>query len=72
MKIQFFVDVTQPRLLDAEAISCTLTQMCVFINHHILAPNGTRKFINTPVRKLQLILSLSCFILQNGPAQIIA
>jgi len=35
------MDITQPRLLDAEGIDITLSQMSVFINHHSISFNKT-------------------------------
>ena len=59
------MDVTHPRLLDAERIDSTLSEMSVFINHQNISFNRTEIFNYSPVRKLQFILSLNCFNLKS-------
>jgi len=50
LNIQIFMDVTHPRLLDAEGTGSTFPQMSVFTSHHSISSHKTWIFTYTPVR----------------------
>ena len=63
------MDVTHPRLLDAEGIDSTLSEMSVFINHHSKRSTQLKSSTIVPSGNYNLYFHLTASIYKVRPAQ---